>query len=116
MRVLCLALGSVFLLAGCASLVGDENDSAACEQLALAVSGTNVGVDINPSAIAATLRAEVEPLAGSGLAARVAALATALEAVEVDAAAAGAAASEIGVRCALTGVMFDFTGIGQFLN
>jgi hypothetical protein len=117
MKVIPLFLSSVFLLTGCASLLGDENDAAACEQLALVVSGSNVSLDsLNPSAIATTLRTEIEPLAGESLAPRISALAGALEGAEVDTAAAGAAASEIGVRCALSGVMFDFTGIGGLLQ
>jgi hypothetical protein len=62
------------------------------------------------------LRAEVSPLAGTALATRIDALATALEGDEVDVAGAGAAASEIGVRCALTGVNFDFSVVGNLIN
>ena len=117
MKTLSLSLASVFLLTGCGILAGDESDAAACEELALVVSATEVGLDtLNPQAIAETLRTKVEPLAGESLAPRIDALAAALEGAEVDTAAAGAAASEIGVRCALSGVMFDFTGIGQLLQ
>ena len=38
------------------------------------------------------------------------------EGAEVDVAGAGAAASEIGVRCALSGVNFDFSVIGNLIN
>jgi hypothetical protein len=117
MKTLTLSVISVFVLTGCSSLVGDENDAAACQELSSVVSGTSVGLDtLNPVAIAETLRSKVQPLAGEALATRIDALATALEAAEVDTAAAGAAASEIGVRCALSGVMFDFTGIGSLLQ
>jgi hypothetical protein len=117
MKALSLSLASVFLLTGCSSLVGDENDAAACEEIALVVSGTEVSLDtLNPAGIAQTLRSKVAPIAGEGLSARIDALATALESAEIDTAAAGAAASEIGVRCALSGVIFDFTGMGELLN
>jgi hypothetical protein len=117
LKILALSLATVFLLTGCSLLGGDETDAAACEELALVVSGTEVSLDtLNPVAIAKTLRTKVEPLAGEGLAPRIDELAAAFEGVEVDAAAAGAAASAIGVQCLLSGVMFDFTGIGQLLQ
>ncbi|MFY9304021.1 MAG: hypothetical protein WAO31_00745 [Rhodoluna sp.] len=117
MKILALSLASVFLLTGCSVLGGDESDAAACEELALVVSATEVSLDsLNPTAIAETLRSKVEPLAGEGLAPRIDELATALEGAEIDTAAAGAAASAIGVQCMLSGVMFDFTGIGQLLQ
>jgi hypothetical protein len=116
-KILALSLASVFLLTGCSVIGGNENDAAACKELALVVSGTEVNLDtLNPQSIAQTLRSKVEPLAGEGLAPRIDALAAALEGAEVDAAAASAAASEIGVQCMLNGVMFDFTGIGQLLQ
>lgn len=117
MKLTALALSSVFLLTGCASVIGDEADKAACQELANVVSIENATLDsLTPPAIGQKLRAEILPIAGETLAGRIDALATALEAPELDTAAAGAAASEIGVRCALSGVTFDFTGIGQFLN
>jgi outer membrane lipoprotein SlyB len=107
----------VLSLSGCSSILGEDNDAAACQELAKIVSMENASIDsFSPAAIGQKLRTEIAPLAGVTLATRIEALATALEAPEVDSAAAGAAASEIGVRCALNGVMFDFTGIGQFLN
>jgi hypothetical protein len=117
MKTLAVSLASVFLLTGCSVLGGDDSDAAACEELALVVSATEVSLDtLNPVSIAETLRSKVEPLAGEGLAPRIDALATALEGTEVDTAAAGAAASAIGVQCMLSGVMFDFTGIGSLLQ
>lgn len=117
MKLTALTLSSVFLLTGCASVLPDEQDAAACQELANIVSVENATLDsLTPAAIGEKLRAEISPLAGETLAERVDALAAALEAPELDTAAAGAAASEIGVRCALSGVTFDFTGIGQLLN
>jgi hypothetical protein len=117
MRTLALILSSTILLTGCSSILGEDNDAAACQELAKIVSMENASIDsFSPAALGQKLRTEIAPLAGVTLATRIEALATALEAPEVDSAAAGAAASEIGVRCALNGVMFDFTGIGQFLN
>jgi hypothetical protein len=117
MKVLALSLASVFLLTGCSVLGGDESDAAACEELALVVSATEVSLNtLNPAAIAETLRTKVEPLAGEGLAPRIDQLAAAFEGPEIDTAAAGAAASAIGVQCMLSGVMFDFTGIGGLLQ
>lgn len=117
MRLVALALSSVLVLTGCSSFLGDEADAAACRELAQVVSVTNVSLgSLSPEAIAKTLRAEVLPLAGEGLGPRIDALATALEGAEIDAAAAGAAASEIGVRCTLAGVNFDFTVIGELLQ
>ena len=116
MKALALSLASVFLLTGCGVLAGEENDAAACEELSLSVSAAEVDLQtLNPVAIAETLRNKVQPLAGESLASLIGDLATSLEGAEIDTAAAGAAASEIGVRCALNGVMFDFTGIGQLL-
>ena len=117
MKILALSLASVFLLTGCSALGGEEGDSAACEELALVVSATEVNLDnLTPAAIAKTLRAQVQPLAGEGLASRIDELAASFEGAEIDAAAAGAAASAIGVQCLLNGVMFDFTGIWQLLQ
>jgi hypothetical protein len=117
MKTLAVSLATVFLLTGCSVLGGDDSDAAACEELALVVSATEVSLDtLNPEAIAQTLRSKVLPLAGEGLAPRIDELATALEGASVDTAAAGAAASAIGVQCMLSGVMFDFTGIGQLLQ
>jgi hypothetical protein len=117
MKLIALSLASVFLLTGCSSLLGDESDAATCEKLATIVSAENVSVDtFMPADIAASLRAEVTPIAAGTLAERIDALATALESAEVDVAGAGAAASEIGVRCALTGVNFDFSVIGNLVN
>ena len=117
MKLFALSLSSVLLLTGCSSLLGDENDAAACQKLATVVSVDNVSIDtLSPEAVAATLRAEVSPLAGGALGTRIDALATALEGAEVDVAGAGAAASEIGVRCALSGVNFDFSVIGNLIN
>ena len=117
MKLIALSLASVFLLTGCSSLVGDESDAAACEKLATVVSAENVSVEnFLPTEVAAKLRAEVSPIAAGTLATRIDALAVALEGAEVDVAAAGAAASEIGVRCALSGVNFDFSVIGNLIN
>jgi hypothetical protein len=116
-KVLALSLASVFLLTGCSLLGGEDSDAAACEELALVVSATEVSLEtLSPASIARSLRTQVEPLAGEGLAPRIDALAKAFEGEEIDAAAAGAAASAIGVQCMLNGVMFDFTGIGQLLQ
>jgi hypothetical protein len=116
-KILTVSLASVFLLTGCSALGGEESDSAACEELSLVVSATEVNLDnLTPAAVAETLRAQVQPLAGEGLATRIGELAAALEGAEIDAAAAGAAASAIGVQCMLNGVMFDFTGVGQLLQ
>jgi hypothetical protein len=117
MKLIALPLASVLLLTGCSSLLGDESDAAACEKLATVVSAENVSLEtFMPTEVAATLRAEVSPIAAGTLAARVEDLATALEGSEVDVAAAGTAASEIGVRCALSGVNFDFSVIGNLIN
>jgi hypothetical protein len=117
MRPLALSLASVFLLTGCSVLGGESSDAAACEELALVVSATEVSLEtLNPAAIAQTLRTKVEPLAGEGLAPRIDELASAFEGEEIDTAVAGAAASAIGVQCMLSGVMFDFTGIGALLQ
>ena len=117
MKLIALSLASVFLLTGCSSLVGDESDAAACEKLATVVSAENVSVEtFMPTEVAAKLRAEVSPIAAGTLATRIDSLAVALEGTEVDVAAAGAAASEIGVRCALSGVNFDFSVIGNLIN
>jgi len=117
MKTLAISLASVFLLTGCSVLGGEDNDAAACEELALVVSATEVSLDtLTPSAIAKTLRNNIQPLAGEALATRIDSLATALEGDEIDTAAAGAAASAIGVQCMLKGVMFDFTGMGKLLN
>jgi hypothetical protein len=117
MKLIALSFASVFLLTGCSSLVGDESDAAACEKLASVVSTQNVSLDtFSPTEVAAKLRSEVAPIAAGTLATRVDDLATALESAEVDVAGAGAAASEIGVRCALSGVNFDFSVIGNLIN
>jgi hypothetical protein len=117
MKLIALSLASVLLLTGCSSLLGDESDAAACEKLATVVSAENVSIEtFMPTEVAATLRAEVSPIAAGTLATRVEDLATALEGSEVDVAAAGTAASEIGVRCALSGVNFDFSVIGNLMN
>jgi hypothetical protein len=117
MKLIALSLASVLLLTGCSSLLGDESDAAACEKLATVVSAENVSLEtFMPTEVAATLRAEVSPIAAGTLATRVEDLATALEGSEVDVAAAGTAASEIGVRCALSGVNFDFSVIGNLIN
>jgi hypothetical protein len=116
MKLIALSLSSVLLLTGC-SLIGDESDAAACEKLATIVSAENVSIEtFLPTEVAASLRAEVSPIATGKLADRIDALATALEGAEVDVAAAGTAASEIGVRCALTGVNFDFSVVGNLIN
>jgi hypothetical protein len=116
MKLISISLASVLLLTGC-SLVGDEADAAACEKLATIVSAENVSIEtFLPTEVAASLRAEVSPIAAGTLATRIEALATALEGAEVDVAGAGAAASEIGVRCALSGVNFDFSVIGNLIN
>jgi hypothetical protein len=116
-KLIALISASAFLLTGCSSFLSDENDAAACKKLASVVSVDNVSLDaLSAQAVAATLRAEVSPLAGTALATRIDALATALEGAEVDVAGAGAAASEIGVRCALTGVNFDFSVVGNLIN
>jgi len=117
MKLIALSIASVLLLTGCSSLLGDESDAAACEKLATVVSAENVSLEtFMPTEVAATLRAEVSPIAAGTLATRVEDLATALEGSEVDVAAAGTAASEIGVRCALSGVNFDFSVIGNLIN
>ena len=117
MKLIALSLASVLLLTGCSSLLGEESDAAACEKLATVVSAENVSLEtFMPTEVAATLRAEVSPIAAGTLATRVEDLATALEGSEVDVAAAGTAASEIGVRCALSGVNFDFSVIGNLIN
>jgi len=117
MKLIALSLASVLLLTGCSSLLGDESDAAACEKLATVVSAENVSLEtFMPTEVAATLRAEVSPIAAGTLATRVEDLATALEGSEVDVAAAGTAVSEIGVRCALSGVNFDFSVIGNLIN
>ena len=117
MKILALSLASVFLLTGCSVLGGDESDAAACKELSLVVSATEVSLDsLNPEAIAQSLRSKVLPLASESLASRIDELANAFVGAEIDAAAAGAAASAIGVQCLLSGVMFDFTGIGQLLQ
>jgi len=116
-KILALSLASAFLLTGCSALGGEESDSAACEELSLVVSATEVNLDnLTPAAIAETLRTKVQPLASEGLSSRIDELAAAFEGAEIDAAAAGSAASAIGVQCMLNGVMFDFTGIGQLLQ
>ena len=100
MKLIALSLASVLLLSGC-SLIGDESDAAACEKLSTIVSAENVSIEtFLPTEVAASLRAEVSPIATGTLADRIDALATALEGAEVDVAGAGAAASGIGVRCA----------------
>lgn len=117
MKLIALSAASVLLLTGCASLIGDESDAVACEKLATVVSAENVSIEtFLPTEVAAKLRAEVSPIAAGTLATRVDDLATALEGAEVDVAAAGAAASEIGVRCALSGVNFDFSVVGNLIN
>lgn len=117
MKLVALFFSSVFFLTGCSSFLGDEADAAACRELAQVVSVTNVSLgSLSPEAIAQTLRKEVEPLAGTGLGPLIDNLATALEGVEIDTAAASAAASEIGLRCTLAGVNFDFTVIGELLS
>jgi hypothetical protein len=117
MKIIAFSLASVFLLTGCSVLGGDESDAAACEELALVVSANENNFDnLTPADIVQTLRSKVEPLAGEGLASRIDELAAAFEGAEIDAAAAGAAASAIGVQCMLNGVMFDFTGIGALLQ
>ena len=117
MKPVALSLASVLLLTGCSSLIGEESDAAACEKLATVVSAENVSIEtFLPTEVAAKLRAEVSPIAAGTLATRVDDLAAALEGAEVDVAGAGAAASEIGVRCALTGVNFDFSVIGNLIN
>ena len=117
MKLVALSLASVLLLTGCSSLIGDESDAAACEKLATVVSAENVSIEtFLPTEVAAKLRAEVSPIAAGALATRVDDLAAALEGAEVDVAGAGAAASEIGVRCALTDVNFDFSVIGNLIN
>jgi len=117
MKLIALSLASVLLLTGCSSLIGDESDAAACEKLSTIVSAENVSIEtFMPTEVAASLRAEVSPIAAGTLADRIDALATALEGAEVDVAGAGAAASEIGVRCALSGVNFDFSVIGNLIN
>jgi hypothetical protein len=116
MKFIALSLSSVLLLTGC-SLVGDESDAAACEKLSTIVSAENISIEtFLPTEVAASLRAEVSPIATGTLADRIDALATALEGAEVDVAAAGTAASEIGVRCALSGVNFDFSVVGNLIN
>jgi hypothetical protein len=117
MKLLALSLASVLLLTGCSSLIGDESDAATCEKLATVVSAENVSIEtFLPTEVAAKLRAEVSPIATGTLATRVDDLAAALEGADVDVAAAGAAASEIGVRCALSGVNFDFSVVGNLIN
>lgn len=117
MKLVALSLASVLLLTGCSSLLGDESDAAACEKLATVVSAENVSIEtFLPTEVAAKLRAEVAPIAAGTLATRVDDLATALEGADVDVAGAGAAASEIGVRCALSGVNFDFSVVGNLIN
>ena len=117
MKLVALSLASVLLLTGCSSLIGDESDAAACEKLATVVSADNASIEtFLPTEVAAKLRAEVSPIAAGTLATRVDDLAAALEGAEVDVAGAGAAASEIGVRCALSGVNFDFSVIGNLIN
>jgi hypothetical protein len=117
MKLIALSIASALLLTGCSSLLGDESDAAACEKLATVVGAENVSLEtFMPTEVAATLRAEVSPIAAGTLATRVEDLATALDGSEVDVAAAGTAASEIGVRCALSGVNFDFSVIGNLIN
>ena len=117
MKLTALFSASVFLLTGCASILGDASDASACQKLATIVSAQNVSIGTSlPTQVAASLRAEVSPIAAGTLATRIEALATALEGAEVDVAGAGAAASEIGVRCALSGVNFDFSVIGNLIN
>jgi hypothetical protein len=117
MKLVALSLTSVLLLTGCSSILGDESDAAACEKLATIVSAENVSIEtFLPTEVAAKLRAEVSPIAAGTLATRVEDLATALEGADVDVAGAGAAASEIGVRCALSGVNFDFSVVGNLIN
>jgi hypothetical protein len=116
MKPIALLLPSVLFLTGC-SVLGEQSDSAACEKLAGIVSAENLSLDtFTPTAIAAKVRTEVSPLAEGALGERIDALAFSLEGSEVDVAAAGAAASEIGVRCAISGVNFDFSVIGQLTN
>jgi hypothetical protein len=117
LKLVALSLASVLLLTGCSSFIGDESDAAACEKLATVGSAQNVSIEtFLPTEVAAKLRAEVSPIAAGTLATRVDDLAAAIEGAEVDVAGAGAAASEIGVRCALTGVNFDFSVIGNLIN
>ena len=117
MKLIALTLASTFLLTGCSSLIGDESDAAACQRLSTIVSAENVSVEtFLPTEIAARLRAEVSPIAAGTLATRIDSLATALEGPELDVSGASAAASEIGVRCALSGVNFDFSVIGNLVN
>jgi hypothetical protein len=60
-KILTVSLASVFLLTGCSALGGEESDSAACEELSLVVSATEVNLDnLTPAAVAETLRAQVQ--------------------------------------------------------
>jgi hypothetical protein len=116
-KLIALLFTSALLLTGCSSILGDESDAATCKKLATVVSAQNVSLDtFSPTEVAAKLRSEVSPIAAGTLADRIDALVTALEGAEVDVAGAGAAASEIGVRCALSGVNFDFSVIGNLIN
>ena len=117
MRLTVLFVSAAVLLTGCSSFLGNDSNAAACEELAGVVSATNVSLgSLSPEAIAQTLRNQVKPLAGDALAERIEALATALDGEHIDAAAASASATEIGLRCTLNGVNFDFTVIGELLN
>jgi len=117
-KVVSLALILVFLT-GCSSPNGDdaESDTQACQKLSELASLDSTTLDkLSPQSLAETLRTDVAALAGEGLQSKVEELASELEKESLEPTAIVAVGSEIALRCALVGVSFDFSNLGQLLN
>ena len=119
MKLLALSLSSVFLLTGCASILGGdtEADGKACQELVSLTSSENLNLDLLDTAtLASQIRSTAVPVAGADFGPKIENLATALEADPVDVAAITPVAAEITLRCAVVGVTFDFTSITNVLG
>lgn len=119
MKLLSIAISSVFLLTGCSAIAGAdaEADGKACQELVAITSTDNLSLDmLDTAAIANEIRSKASSVAGEDFGTKITALADALEADPIDAAAITPVATEIALRCAVVGVTFDFSSVTQLLG
>ena len=119
MKPLALVLASTFLLTGCASVLGgdQEPDAKACESLVSLTSPDTLDLSLLDTAnLANEIRTTAAPLAGADFAGKVESLATELEKDPIDTAAIAPIAAELALRCAVVGVSFDFGSVTGLLG
>ncbi len=112
-------VATALFLTGCSTIVGDEvgDDRLACEQLSSLTTPDNLSLELlDTAALASKIRSEAGSVAGKELAARIEQLASELEKNQIDTLALGPIASEIAIRCALAGVVFELPSLPSTLG